>query len=225
VDGDPTIRILIADPNSLFRKAVRSVLEGETDLEVVGEGCYGAQAVREAEQTRPDVVLIDATLPNCDGARTTALITERVPGCRVLLLSEDKENGTLLEAMCAGASAYLTNGKPLSELIAAIRAVHRGETLVPPEMVGGLLAHLIRRRREIESSQKSIECLTSREKEVLLLLSEGANNAAIAQSLVISPQTARTHVQNLLAKLGMHSRLEAAAFVLQNGVHDDLALI
>jgi len=92
-------------------------------------------------------------------------------------------------------------------------------------MVGGLLAHLIRRRREIESSQKSIECLTSREKEVLLLLSEGANNAAIAQSLVISPQTARTHVQNLLAKLGMHSRLEAAAFVLQNGVHDDLALI
>ena len=219
------IRIVLADEQSLFREAVRAVLENEPDLEIVGEAPDGLRAVAEAERTRPDIALINADLPNCDGIRATRLIKEASPESRVLVLSTDEDLAVLAEALEAGASGYLTKTCPLSELIAATRAVHQGETLVPARMLGPLLARLIHRRREQNEAAKRLSRLTRREREVLGLLAEGITNEGIAQALVISPETARTHIQNLLGKLGVHSRLEAAAFARQNGPSEEMELI
>jgi DNA-binding NarL/FixJ family response regulator len=216
------LRVLLADEQSLFREAVKVVLSSEGDLDVVAEARDGVQAVAEAERTQPDVALLDADLPNCDGIRATHLILARVPGCRVIVFSGQEDERVLLEAMEAGASGYLSKEAPLAELIEATRAVHRGEALVPPRMLGALLQRVIHRRRERDEAIRRMTNLTRREREVLALLAQGADNDLIAQRLVISPETARTHVQNVLGKLHVHSRLEAAAFVTQNGILDDL---
>jgi DNA-binding NarL/FixJ family response regulator len=221
-DGEATMRILLADEQSLFREAVRVVLESQPDIEVVAEARDGIQAVAEVEATRPDVALLDINLPNCDGIRATAMIKERFPDCKVLVLTGEEDQETLVEALEAGASGYLTKECPLSELMEATRAVHRGETLIPSRMLGSLLSRLIRRRREQDEALQRISRLTKREREVLAFLAEGRDNDGIAQALVISPETARTHIQNVLGKLGVHSRLEAAAFVIQNGILEDL---
>jgi DNA-binding NarL/FixJ family response regulator len=221
-DDDSVIRVLLADEQSLFRDAVKVVLSNEDDLVVVGEAGDGLQAVAEAERVQPDVALLDAALPNCDGIRATQQIGLRVPDCRVIVFSAQEDEQILVQALEAGASGYLSKGAPLAELINATRAVHRGEALVPPRMLGALLRRLIVRRRERDDALKRMAKLTRREREVLALVAQGADNDAIAQHLVISPETARTHIQNVLGKLGVHSRLEAAAFVTQNGILDDL---
>ena len=219
---DRRIRILLADGQSLFREAVRSVLEAEPDLDVVGEARDGLQAVAEAERSQPDVVLLGATLPICDGIRATGLIRDRVPVSRVLILCEEEDDRVLVDALEAGANGFLSKGSPLSELIDAARSLARGEILIPPRMMGGLLARLIRRKREQDDALRRLSRLTRREREVLRLLVRGADNDGIAQNLVISPHTARTHVQNVLGKLGVHSRLEAAALVTGSGLLDEL---
>jgi DNA-binding NarL/FixJ family response regulator len=217
------VGVLLADSHSLFRDAVRLVLASGTDLEVVAEARDGLQAVAEAERVHPDVALLDANLPNCDGIRAAEMICERVPECHVIVISGEEDEQVLIRALEAGASGYFTKEYPLADLIEATRAVHRGETLVPPRMLGPLLARLIHRRRQQDDALRQVSRLTRREREVLALLADGADNDGIAQALVISPQTARTHIQNVLGKLGVHSRLEAAAFVLQNGIKDELA--
>jgi DNA-binding NarL/FixJ family response regulator len=216
------VRVLLADGHSLFREAVKVVLESQEDLQVVSVAGDGLQAVAEAEQSKPDLALLDANLPNCDGVRATRLIRERVPECRVVVLSDDEDERTLVEAVEAGASGFLTKESPLADLIDAARRVHGGETLIPGRMLGVLLSRLVRRRREQDEAFRRLGQLTRREREVLALLAEGADNGMIAQALVISPQTARTHIQNVLGKLGVHSRLEAAAFVMQNDILPEL---
>ena len=220
---DKVIRVLLADEQSLFRDAVKVVLSNEDDLVIVGEAGDGIQAVAEAERVQPDIALLDAGLPNCDGIRATQQISLKVPDCRVIVFSAQEDEQVLVEALEAGASGYLSKGSPLANLIEATRAVHRGEALIPPRMLGALLRRLIVRRRERDEALKRMARLTRREREVLALVARGEDNDGIAQHLVISPETARTHIQNVLGKLGVHSRLEAAAFVTQNGILDDLA--
>jgi len=221
-DTPDPIRILLADQHALFREAMRTVLEGEEDLSVVAEARNALEAISETERTLPHVAILDSDLPMSDGARTTSMIKERVPDCRVLVLSAREDYRALIEVLDAGASGYLTKESPLADLIHATRAVHRGDTLVPPRMLGPLLSGLLRRRKEQDRAYERMSHLTRREREVLALLTEGADNGAIAQALVISPQTARTHIQNILSKLAVHSRLEAAAFVTQNGIMREL---
>jgi two-component system, NarL family, response regulator NreC len=216
------IRVLLADEQSLFREAVHVILEREPDLEVVGEAADGLQAVSEAERLGPDVVFLDVDLPNCDGLRATSMLQERLPACAVVVIDGQEDETTLAEALRAGAAGYISKTRPLSELIDAARTVHRGETLVPPGMLRGLLGRLFRQRSAQDEALRAVSALTRREREVLALLAEGADNDGIAQVLVISPQTARTHIQNVLGKLGVHSRLEAAMFVTQNGLIEDL---
>lgn len=218
-DGE-AIRILLADRQSLFREAIRTGLEAEADLRVVGEARDGPEAVSEAARTSPDVAIVDLTLPG--GPRTCAHVRESVPRCRVLVIGTDEDYRSLIDVLDEGATGYLTKEAPLSELVHATRALHRGETVVPPRMLGPLISALLGRRKERDAAQHRISQLTRREREVLALLSEGADNEGIARALVISPQTARTHIQNILTKLSVHSRLEAAAFVAQNGVLPDL---
>lgn len=220
--GSESVRILVADSLGLFREAVRTVLEEEADLRVVGVAADGMQAVAEAERMRPDLAFVEAGLPNCDGIRATRLITERVPECRVLVLTEAEDDTILIKSVQAGARGYLTKESPLSELIEAARAMHRGETRIPRRMLGSLLDRLVTRLDEKDVALQMTARLTSRERQVLALVARGADNEAIAQALVISPQTARTHVGNIMGKLGVHTRLEAAAFVTQNGLLGEL---
>jgi DNA-binding NarL/FixJ family response regulator len=216
--GDTPIRILLADPLGLFREALRTVLEREQDLRVVGEARSGPEAVAEIERSLPNVAIVEMDLPITGAAGTTTLIKDRLPSCRVLVLGTAEDSRRLTEVLDAGASGYVTKESPLAELIDATRAVHRGNTLIPPGMLGPLLTTLLRRERELEGPHARIARLTRREREVLALLADGGDNDSIARTLMIKPQTARTHIQNILSKLSVHSRLEAAAFVTQNAI-------
>ena len=220
--GPECIRVLLADQHALFREAVRTVFDREDDLEVVAEASNGVEALDQSERALPHVAVLDVDLPVHYGARTTWLIRERTPDCRVLVLSPQEDYRKLVEVLDAGANGYLTKDAPLAELIHATRAVYRGETLVPPRMLGPLLTSLLRRKNDQDRAHQQISRLTRREREVLALLAEGADNGAISQALVISPQTTRTHVQNILGKLEVHSRLEAVAFVRGSGTLDEL---
>ena len=153
-DGEGVIRVLLADEQSLFRDAVKVVLSSEDDLVVVGEAADGLQAIAEVERVHPDVALLDAGLPNCDGIHATQQISIRVPECRVIVFSAQEDEQVLVEALEAGASGYLSKGSPLVDLIDATRAVHRGDALVPPRMLGALLQRLIHRRRERDEALK-----------------------------------------------------------------------
>jgi DNA-binding NarL/FixJ family response regulator len=221
LNGSPgDVRLLLGDSNSLFREALSAALAAERGLAVVAEARDGIEAVAEAERTRPEVAVLDTELPNCDGVRATRLIRQRVVGCRVILLASEEDLEVLADAVHAGVNAYLTKVSPLRELVEAIRAVHRGDTLVPARMLGGLLERLLQQRRARDEAARRLSRLTPREREVLTLLAQGGDNDSIARVLVISPQTARTHIQNVLVKLGVHSRLEAAAVAIQNGLVD-----
>ncbi len=218
------INVLIADEHSLFRQAVRSALETEHDLTVVAEAADGHEAVEAADIFAPDIALIDTDLPKSNGINVTRTVREKVPGCKVLVLSNHQDQAALFDAMQAGASGYLTKAIPLAKLIEAARAVLRGETIVPPAMLGDLLSQLIQSKEQQNDVLRRLSRLTRREREVLALLVEGADNDVVAQRLVISPETARTHIQNILTKLDVHSRLEALALVLRNNIVKDMIL-
>jgi DNA-binding NarL/FixJ family response regulator len=219
---DNTIRILLADRHSLFREAVKGALDGEADLEVVGDTETGLETVALVEQTLPDVAVVESSLLNFDGIQTTYVITQQAPDCRIIVITDSEDEDTLLEAVEAGAEGFLTKSAPLSELVGTIRSVMRGETVIPPRLLGGLLRRLINHRILQDKARRQLDQLTRREKQVLALLAQGASSEAIAEELVISPQTARTHIQNVLSKLGVHSRLEAAAFITKHRILTEL---
>jgi DNA-binding NarL/FixJ family response regulator len=200
---------------------VVTVFDGQPDLEVVATAGDETRALEQVRRTRPDVILISATL-SVDPAHSVQLVTEASSQTRVMVLSPFPDEISLARILEAGANAYVTKGTSLAELIEATRAVKRGETLIPPAMLGPLLSRLIRRRRDQDETYRRLFRLTAREREVLALLAQGADNDGIARALVISPETARTHIQNLLSKLEVHSRLEAAAFVNRHGLFEEL---
>src|SRR6266511_2066091 len=223
MDGaEETIRILVADEQSLSREAIRAILEREPGLRVVGIASDGLDAVADVLRHRPDVVILTSSLPNCDGVQATRMIRERVPETKVLFLSAVEDSELVVSAFQAGANGFLTKNCALDELIKATTAIHRGEVPVPPRMLSSLIQHLIGRRQEQQENLQLLTRLTRREREVLALLSDGGDNETIARTLVISPQTARTHVQNVLTKLGVHSRLAAVAFATQQSIVETL---
>lgn len=217
-----TMRVMIADEQWLFREAACLVLDDEPDVQVVGQAADGVQAVVQANRTHPDVALVSCSLPNRDGMSAAVSILEHVPGCRALLLSEEPSVDLLVEAVRNGVAGYLSKHAPLPELLAATRAVANGHMVVPPTLVGPLVEALLEHGRRWDHSHRLLGRLTRREREVLGLIARGGDNDSIAQTLVISTETARTHIQNLLSKLGLHSRLEAASFVLQNELLPEL---
>jgi two-component system, NarL family, nitrate/nitrite response regulator NarL len=216
------LRILIADEHGIFRDALRAALEREPDLELVGEASGGPEAAAAVESIHPDVVILSATLAAHGGVRASCLIRERSPDCWIIVLADVEDQRLLTDGLGCGASGYLTKDCSLEELVEAIRAVARGETLIPQMMLGPLISDLLDRRRDHESALLKLGDLSPREREVLGLVARGAKTSAIAETLFISPETARTHIQNVLTKLGVHSRLEAASFVIENGLLDHL---
>jgi DNA-binding NarL/FixJ family response regulator len=190
---------------------------------VVAEADNAIEAVEACDSRHPDVAILDGHLPGYEAVNPSCAIRERNTQCAILVLAEANDLGMLTDGLGCGARGYLTKDCSVAELIDAVRAVAKGETLIPPMMLGPLLTDLIERRREHESAFMRLAELSSREREVLALVARGLTTAAIGETLVISPETARTHIQNILGKLGLHSRLEAATFVIENGLLDHLA--
>ena len=209
-----TIDVLLVDGRPLFRQAVRACLEEDSDVVVIGEVADAHEAVWALPRLRPDVVLLDTSNGRNGVAHTTASLKEAYPPCAIVVVGE-ADTDTLVDVVEAGASGYVTQESAVSDLIATTRSVSQGHPVFPTAMLHALVSGLVSRRHEEHEALVRLSRLTHREREVLELLAAGKNNQHIARALSISPDTARTHVQNVLAKLHVHSRLEAAAFLLR----------
>jgi DNA-binding NarL/FixJ family response regulator len=184
----------------------------------VAEAGEQGEALAKAKKTTPDVALIGLDLTAGDGIAALRELRELLPDCGGVLIADRENPDVLLRAVEAGASGYITKGYALADLMATARAAHRGETTVPPSMLGGLIQRLLNRRRFEDEAVERIGRLTPRERQVLTLLAEGGNKETIGRALFISPETARTHIQHVLAKLGVHSRLEAATLATRGNL-------
>lgn len=217
-----SIRVLLVDDGSLLGQAIGGALDREQDLEVVAQFQTPNLAVRASGRLQPDVLVVDGNLLKSRLGSFITAIHRAAPRCRVLILSSDEQVHPLIDALRAGATGYLTMDSSFEGLVAAARAVARDEVVVPPQMLGRLLNTLIDGGGRNNESIRTLSKLTRRECQVLSLLADGLDKEAIARALAISPQTARTHIQNILAKLGLHSRLEAAAFARKHPILQEL---
>jgi DNA-binding NarL/FixJ family response regulator len=222
--ADPSVepvRVLIVDDHALFRRGLQMVLEGETDIDVVGEAQDGQEAIERAENTTPDVVLMDVRMPKRSGIEATRTIKDTLPSTKILMLTISDEEADLYEAIKAGASGYLLKEISIEEVADAVRAVHAGQSLISPSMASKLLnefAAMVKRRDE--RAQVPGPRLTSRELEVLKLVAKGLNNRDIGQELFISENTVKNHVRNILEKLHLHSRMEAVVYAVREKLLD-----
>lgn len=207
-----SIRVLIADDHAVVRNGLGSFLSAYDDFELVGEAKNGEQAVRICEQCRPDVILMDLVMPGMDGARATHLIREKFPMVQVIALTSFKEREQVQSAIQAGAIGYLLKDISAEELARAIRQAHAGKPTLAPEAADVL----IQAARNPET--RLGDDLTEREREVLALMVDGLNNRQIAERLVVGLSTAKSHVSNVLSKLGVSTRTEAVSFALKNSI-------
>ena len=213
------IRVLVVDDHVLFRRGLQMVLAQEPDIDLVGEAGDGAQAVSQAADLLPDVVLLDIRMPKRSGIEACAGIKEVVPSSRILMLTISDEEADLYDAIKAGASGYLLKEISTDEVSAAIRAVAGGQSLISPSMASKLLsefASMIKTKDERE--QVPAPRLTDRELEVLRLVARGMNNREIAKELFISENTVKNHIRNILEKLQLHSRMEAVVYAVREKI-------
>jgi NarL family two-component system response regulator LiaR len=208
------IRILIADDHAIVRKGIRALLATEGEFEVVGEAADGAEALEQARALRPDVVLMDLVMPKLDGIECTRQVTAAVPGVHVLVLTSFAADDKVFPAIKAGALGYLLKDSGPEELVAAIRQVHRGEPSLEPAIARRVLQELVHPPR----APLTNDPLTGRELDILRLVAQGMSNREIADRLVISEMTVRTHVSNVLGKLHLASRTQAALYALREGL-------
>ncbi|HET9893613.1 MAG TPA: response regulator transcription factor [Streptosporangiaceae bacterium] len=215
------IRTLIVDDHALFRRGLEIVLVSESDIEVVGEAGDGAEAVKKAAESLPDVVLMDVRMPRSSGIQACRAIKDVAPSAKIIILTMSDEEEDLFEAIRAGASGYLLKDIPLDEVSEAVRAVNGGQSLISPAMAGKLLtefAVLARRDEEEPPRQLPAPKLTDREMQVLKLVARGMNNRDIAKELFISDNTVKNHVRNILEKLQIHSRMEAVMVAVREKI-------
>jgi NarL family two-component system response regulator LiaR len=205
------IRVMLVDDHQMVRNGLSTFLLVHDDLELVGEANNGEQALVMFQRVRPDVVLMDLKMPRMDGVEATRALIARDPELRIIALTSFKEESLVQEALDAGAIGYLLKDIDADDLADAIRAAHRGEPTLAPE-AAWVLFKASRRGPEIGDD------LTEREREVLALIVEGATNPEIAEQLIISRSTVKTHVSNILSKLGVSTRTEAASLALQKGL-------
>lgn len=208
------ITILLVDDHTVVRKGLRALLRTEPDIVVAGEAGDGAEAVVQVSALRPDVVLMDLMMPGVDGVEATRRILSRDPDARVLVLTSFGGDDKLFPAIRAGALGFLLKDTSPGELVAAIRQAAEGRPVLAPRVTRRLLEEL---GREVAPAGGHA-ALTAREVEVLRLLARGLGNDAIAATLAISPATARTHVGNILSKLDLPNRTQAALFALREGI-------
>jgi DNA-binding NarL/FixJ family response regulator len=204
------IRVLIADDHAVVRQGLRTFLDLQDDMEVVAEAADGAEAVAAAERLAPDVVLIDLVMPKVDGIEAIRGLRERAPAARAIVLSSFIDDDKLFPAVRAGAAGYLLKDVQPQELVAAIRTVHGGGALLHPKVAARLLQEM-----SVEAPGAD---LTPREREVLALIGRGMPNKVIARELSLSEKTVKAHVSNILAKLGVTDRTQAALYAVREGL-------
>ena len=209
------IRVLIADDHTIVRSGVRLLLAAEPDIEVVGEALNGREAVTQAESLRPDVILMDITMPEMDGLEATRQIKSRYPDIHVLVLTMHRSDEYFFEMLQAGASGYVLKGAETSELINAVRVVSRNEVFLYPTMAQKLVQGYL---SLVEWDEDNLPSLSPREREILRLLAEGYSNKEIAEKLVVSPSTVHTHRSNLMEKLELSNRRELIQYARQRGL-------
>jgi len=212
-DAKP-IRVLLVDDHQLLTGALAKMMADEPDIQVVGVAGTVAEA-KALARDRLDVVLMDYRLPDGTGAEATRAIKARWPAARVVMLTALNDDETILESIQAGADGYLTKDRAVDEVVDAVRAAHAGETLLPRSVILGI-AQRVAAARDRGSERRQVEPLTARELEVLRALTEGLSTPEICERLFIAPNTLRTHVQNIMGKLRVYSKLEAVAFALRH---------
>jgi NarL family two-component system response regulator LiaR len=213
-EGSGAIRVLIADDHAIVRKGIRALLATEPAIVVVGEAEDGQQAIDRTSQLAPDVVLMDLVMPGIDGLEATEQIIAQQPDTHILVLTSFAGDDKVFPAIRAGARGYLLKDSGPEDLVQAIKQVHRGESSLHPSIARKLLRELAGPTQR----DPEVDTLTEREIEVLQLVAEGYSNRHIAERLTISEATVRTHVSNILAKLNLGSRTQAALYALRTGI-------
>lgn len=209
-----TTRLMIVDDHEVVRMGLRAALEIEDDFQVVGEAGNGQEAIDKARVHRPDIVLMDVRMDGMDGIEACREIRSELPDTRVLMLTSFAEEETVVAALLAGAAGYVLKNVARARLLEALRSVARGETMLDSKVTKSVLEKLTAPKPKAGEDDN----LTDREREVLLLISEGATNKEIATKLVVSENTARNHVSHILSKLGFSRRSEAAAYAVRKGI-------
>ena len=211
---EPIIRVLIVDDHAIVRKGIRALLSEAVGFEVVGEAEDGQAAVVRARETNPDVILMDLLMPGMDGIEATRLITGHLPEARIFGLTSFAADNKVFPAIKAGALGYLLKDSGPLELVQAIRQVHRGQ----PSLESSIASKVLFELAHPSKGQLTTDPLTGREMEVLRLVAQGRSNREIAEKLVITDLTVSTHVSNILGKLHLASRTQAALFALREGL-------
>lgn len=218
MERTPPYRVALVDDHDLLRRGIRTMLDSEDDLEVVGEASDGAEALKLVESTLPDVVLIDVIMPNKDGIEATKEIKELFPKVGVVVLSGHDERQFIFDALKAGASGYLLKTAELDEVIATVKSVARGEAKLDPALASQVLTEFQTYQRAEVS--EVYQPLTPREKEILQLMSDGLPNKTIAARLNISERTVTTHVANIYSKLHVNNRVSAIQEAMRRRILD-----
>ena len=208
------IRVLLADDQALVRAGFRLILNAEADIEVVGEAADGEEALEQARELRPDVVLMDIRMPKLNGIDATRRLLADSAGPRVLMLTTFDLDEYVVDAFRAGASGFLLKTVPPHQLVAGVRTVHEGDALLAPASTRRLIEDFAR----APAAAPMLDLLTSRELDVLRLLARGLTNAEIATELVVELSTVKSHVANLLGKLDLRDRVQAVVFAYENGL-------
>ena len=215
----PRIRVLIVDDHAMVRRGMRDFLDLHPDLEVVGEAADGAEALEATAELRPDVVVMDLVMPGIDGIAATSQLKARHPSIEIVAITSFIEEDRIAAAIEAGASGFLLKDAEADDLAGAIRSAYDGEVYLDPA-VAGIVARRMRDagRAGVPRPDDGIARLTARERDVLAGVARGLSNRAIADELGMAERTARTHVSNILAKLGLSSRTQAALFAVEHGL-------
>jgi two-component system, NarL family, response regulator LiaR len=214
--AESSVRVLIVDDHAIVRKGIRALLSEAGGFEVVGEAGSGQEAVLRAQETHPDVILMDVLMPGMDGIEATRQITSRQPKTRILVLTSFAADNKVFPAIKAGALGYLLKDSSPEELVRAIRQVHRGEPSLHPTIARKLLQEIARPAELLPAP----EALTDREMTVLRLIAQGLTNQEIADRIAVSEPTVRTHVSRILGKLHLASRTQAALYAVREGLAD-----
>lgn len=206
------IRVLLADDHRILRKGVRMLIDSQPDMEVVGEAKTGREAIDGARESKPDVVIMDISMPELNGIESTRQICEELKHVRVVALSMHRDSVYVREILRAGASGYLVKDSEDDDLVRAIRAVHRGEAFLSPAISDAVLSDY---RRHVSNP---VDLLTSREREVLTMVADGKTNKEIANTLSLSVYTVESHRGSVMEKLNLHNTGDIVRFALRNGL-------
>jgi len=211
-------RVLLADDHQLFREGLANILNGQPDFEVIGEAGDGLEVFVMARELEPDLILMDVGMPGCNGVEATQRIKEAMPGITIVMLTVRDEDDNLFEAVKGGAQGYLLKSIRSWDLVEMLRAAMRGEAAITPALGGRMLEEFRRLNRQTRSEADNTIALTRREQEVLSLVAEGKTDQEIAAALHISIHTVKTHMRNILSKLQVSHRHEAALYAMREGL-------